>query len=367
MSKPENTYYIVSRARIETAVPIMNIARQFKENGAEVKILCSLSKDSTKQDFARSNIEIVDIDPGFKDSRSYLNRVRNWLVFRGKFKKYFKEKNKGKSILYIASADTVLAIGKTLLQYNYILHLRELYDQYPMYLKNLGNYVRQAQKVIVAEYNRGAIVRSWFNLKQSPIVLPNRPVMNDRRKKLFIEDENARRIIEGLKDKKIILYQGIIAHERDLRALAAAMKDLPEEYVLVLLGKDYGHLKDVLAVNKDVVHIPYVLPPGHLQVTSHAYIGVVTYTYTSLNTVFCAPNKIWEYGAYGIPMIGNDIPGLRYTVHEKHFGICSDFDEKEAIIDAVNQVEQQYEMFSQNASKYYNENDTEKIIKHILN
>ena len=41
-------------------------------------------------------------------------------------------------------------------------------------------------------------------------------------------------------EKKVILYQGIIARERDLSSYIKAVKELGPEYQFVLLGSDYG-------------------------------------------------------------------------------------------------------------------------------
>lgn len=51
-----------------------------------------------------------------------------------------------------------------------------------------------------------------------------------------------------------------------------------------------------------------------------ASIGVMSYsphqkTHAGVvNALYCAPNKIFEYGKYGKPMIANDVPALKYIL-----------------------------------------------------
>ena len=60
-----------------------------------------------------------------------------------------------------------------------------------------------------------------------------------------------------------------------------------------------------------------------------ASIGVLSYFPRSgsigrtLNPLYCAPNKIFEYSKYGIPMISNDVPALRYSYMEFHCATVS--------------------------------------------
>ena len=117
--------------------------------------------------------------------------------------------------------------------------------------------------------------------------------------------------------------------------------------------------------------IPYVKPPMHLQITSNAYIGVLSYfpvktSYSILNALYCAPNKTYEYAKFGVPMIGNDIPGLRYMFDTTGAGVCIEDFTVDSICDAIHQIEKEYDQMSQNALKYYDDTDTEAQLREIL-
>ena len=81
------------------------------------------------------------------------------------------------------------------------------------------------------------------------------------------------------------------------------MHDLGSPWRLVLMGHATYGMELIKQACPDLIHISHIDAPEHLDVTSHAYVGLVTYSYKSLNNIFCAPNKIWEYAAFGVPLV----------------------------------------------------------------
>ena len=112
--------------------------------------------------------------------------------------------------------------------------------------------------------------------------------------------------------------------------------------------------------------IPSIPSPQHLQVTSNAYIALLTYNRTSLNNIFCAPNKIYEYSCFGIPMIGNDIPGLICVVDSNNLGKCADYNSVESIIESLEYVEKNYPNISGECLRFYGEVDMDRIMASLL-
>ena len=84
-----------------------------------------------------------------------------------------------------------------------------------------------------------------------------------------------------------------------------------------------------------------------------------------MNHLFCAPNKTWEYSGFGIPTLGNDLPGLEYSIGSAGAGRCVDFDDKDAIIEAIKDIDNKYEEYSSNATKFYNSFDVGTSLKSI--
>ena len=102
-----------------------------------------------------------------------------------------------------------------------------------------------------------------------------------------------------------------------------------------------------------------------MEVTSHAKIGLVFYDDFSLNQAFCAPNKIYEYSGFGIPMLANKIPGLENTVGKFNAGKCIDF-ESEQLMEAIKEIDGNYERYSVNALALYDAVDNEGKIRQII-
>lgn len=86
-----------------------------------------------------------------------------------------------------------------------------------------------------------------------------------------------------------------------------------------------------------------------------------------VNALYCAPNKIFEYGKYGKPMIANDVPALKYIFKEYHCGEVVDYPiTPNAISTILEKLFSNYDMYSKGALEYYQSVDLIKIVKGIL-
>ena len=278
------------------------------------------------------------------------------------------------SLLWIMSDVTIKHLGYKLLNYRYVLHMDELNDgiyytakfkQFKMDANKLGN---SARAVVVPEYNRAHITRAWWGLDRLPYVLPNKPYLNDNEKITNKISEQAQSILDQLKGKKIVLYQGGLGKERPIYKFVEAVEEL-EDYVFVIMSKNYSEYSD--KGYKNCYFINYMTPPMHLNVTARAYIGIVTYVSTPgqnsvLNALYCAPNKIFEYARYRIPIIGNDIPGLRSVINEYGNGVIVKEVNKEEVKKAIKRIEADYDKYSKGASMMYAKTDNKRTVAEII-
>jgi hypothetical protein len=271
--------------------------------------------------------------------------------------------------LWIGSADTAIALGPCLLKRRYVLQTNELYDTIWHLRMPLRPFARCALSVVVPEASRAAIVRYWYGLQCTPHVLPNKPVLQCQGRNAHIDDPRAKDIIESLGSAtKLVLYQGQITAERDIRPVAAVVNKLGEPWRFVVMGADaafHPFLEEVRRLCPNVIVIPRIPAPGHLQVTSHAYIGAVTYARTSFNHLFCAPNKIWEYSGAAVPMICDDLPGL-HVVAAGGAGVCVDFQDSEVLMSSLLHIDAHHERYSAAAAQFFETVDTTATITAIL-
>ena len=157
----------------------------------------------------------------------------------------------------------------------------------------------------------------------------------------------------------------MIFEERDLSNFIRAIKELGSEYKLVLLGKDRDMLRKYRQIDDSLIHIEFIPAPDYLLFTSMCHMGIVTYDPGTLNTAYCAPNKIFEYAAFGKPMIANKIPGLK-VLSESGAGETIDENDISSIKEAILSIDRNYDKYRSAAFDFFNSTDNERIISHSL-
>lgn len=349
--------------------PTLSLIHELVKVGADVTVLTTVVNDQLKVVLPKQ-VNIVKIGKDYTYKTSPLLKLKDLFAVRKNIWIYINQHYDNDTLLWVMSNITVKHMGMKLMNYRYNLHLFELVERVSYIGKhtfglNLAKLANAAHKVIVCEYNRAQITQAWFKLKELPLVISNKPMPNDfKRNAPITKSDNAKAVIEQLADKKIILYQGVVDVERPIEPIAKAVEELSDDFVfMVMTGSPCEHLKKY---NKTIV-MPYISAPYHLEVTSHAFVGILIYTavygtFTSpLNSIYCAPNKIYEFSQFGIPMIGNDIPGLKYTIEYNRMGVCLSHMDTERFKQAIQNIADHFDEYSQNAIAF-NESDNKTSI-----
>jgi len=118
--------------------------------------------------------------------------------------------------------------------------------------------------------------------------------------------------------------------------------------------------------------VPYIAPPNHLAVTARATVGIAVYNASGtnylqrLNAIYCAPNKIYEFAGFGIPVLGNDIPGLRYTIGQAKAGVCCALDEA-SILAAADELVTHIADYRARAHAFFDGTDINGQVGNVLN
>jgi glycosyltransferase involved in cell wall biosynthesis len=193
------------------------------------------------------------------------------------------------------------------------------------------------------------------------------PLVARRRKRLPISNGDASDRLRALAPQtRIVIYQGIVRQDRDIRPLAALLHEMGPPWQMVVMGRDFGFVKEIQRVCPSLIYIPYISPPEHLEITSYAFIGVLCYAFDCLNNLFCAPNKVGEYAAFGIPMLANDVPGLRLSVEASGAGVCCDFSRPEALRAGIESLTTYYDSFAHSATELYDKVRAEEAFSAII-
>lgn len=356
----------ILKGSLDNAVPIMSIAQNFNAEKKQVSIICGTANNTLQKELKEIGIEICSLNIEEPKSNGLIKKIETikyWLIFRNKIRNKLKEETF--DYLYISTADTAISLRNLFeKKYKYFLHLRELYDQYPLYMKLLKYPAQNAEKVIVPEENRAYLYSIFLKLNNIPTVIPNKPFYHPRTPKMDISFLN-KDIQTKIKSKKNIIYQGPLHKERDLSELVKISIDL-HDYNIILIGKDHNMLQAYLSMNLDIIYIPFLRPPLHLNITSWGDIGIITYDYNSLNTIYCAPNKVWEFSGFGIPILANQNPGIKYLIEAANIGISKNFNDGKELLEGIKQIEIESDEISKRSVLFfdtYNAENTNTLIK----
>jgi hypothetical protein len=358
---------VVLKGALEYLPPVMTAALCMRQMGNDVSVICGKTDASIKSAFREVGIHIEETQEVHASGETLLQKIKKWGTFRKGAWELIR-KRRTSSLLWIGSADTALALGGSLLKERYVLQINELYDRFPLYRHGLRRFARGARQVVVPEACRAAIFRYWYGLSRTPFVLPNRPLSIAEPEG---NDEGALReqaaALKAVAGRRLVLFQSQNIN-MNLLPVAEAVKALGGGHVLGLLGKIhnrdlYARLKDA---HPEVIHFPYIVAPGHLRITRRAHIGVLLYEHESLNNIFCAPNKVWEYSGCGVPMICNELPMLGNQLRQYRAGETYEINHVRTIMDAIERIDGDVEAYRKGARALFDSVSMESLMGTIL-
>lgn len=360
--------------------PIQNTLIILSKLGHEVHIF---SQDDNENLISMFNQCHINFHYGKANSQNAACRFFRKNVFLKDVVRLLEE-NKNKRIIFLFFDEMTAFIYKKLLKkYPYILQLLEL-DQNKISYKHLllgmydkKDFFKNAAAISQCEYNRAKIFEAWYNLRHV-YVLPNKTselkICSDSCEKMNEVSE----LITKIKNKKLILFQGYMDKTtRNLDAFCESIRLLPEEFELLLMGKENEYVKYLK--NKyhdfDRIHfLPFIAPPHHLSITRLAYIGIIVNHAIDqkngrdvLNLLYCAPNKLYEYSKFLLPVICNDSPSLRYeyTVHRAGYILENGYT-PEDIAAGIKEIDRCYQNYSNEAGILYNSIDVTGVIQEMI-
>ena len=355
--------------------PSISLVNALMELKHEVVMCSTQDSRGMEKSFITSPPQIHYLDYCYADHPSLMDRMVNMHHLRKLLWDYIDSIYDDETIIWCEDDITIKHLGYRLLRYKYILRLDELNESlyYTSKMKaihmdtsKLGN---NALAVVVPEYNRAHITKQWWGLKRLPYILPNKPYPSET---LGFDDsvipEKTYQLLQKLENKKIILYQGGLGPERPIEPFVSAVAKLDGFAFLIMSGNP----GDLIGKYENCYFADFMQAPYHLMVTKKAYMGVIAYQpdpnhNSALNTVYCAPNKLYEYSRFGVPIISNDLPGLKYVFDRFRCGICNSIMDENGIINSIREIDKDYKQYSDGARELYNDTDMLSIIKTIMN
>lgn len=369
--------------RIEWMPPTISMIEALAEMGHEVIYITIYPDSFFEKNKYRAQIKNVSLCardmtlqyriPYTKVLSGFLWRFDNFAkkVVSGRLNKVLSSLMDEGSLLWVVNEMTVLLGGKRFLRKReYAFTVYELHEK-TFRNRNIEYAAKQAKITVVPEYCRAHIMKSRYNLEKAPVVLPNKTTIAQVNNLSSKAEEAIKRLDDLRKNGKIpVLYMGGIGKERPLEPVLEAIKD-NERFRLVVMGRESVYLKELTAEYGGCFdYIGAFTPPEHIQVAAHAGIGLLMYVSINqtqgLNAIFCAPNKLYEYTGQGLPVIGNDIPGLRYPIELNGIGKVVDFSSPKSVEMALDAICADYDGYVKRAKEFHKKTDVEVIIQKVL-
>ena len=337
--------------------PVLSLCRDLLGLGHRVLLVAKGTKGIPS--FLTENVNFDSITVGERPKG--VSRVAFDFASDAEIKKICKKKLDDFDVVWTTTDVAARACGKLLFEKKHIMQLMELSPRVPLFsmhdmpLRSMvtEELARRAFHVVVPEYNRAFIQQAWWQIEKTPVVLPN--------KSLVAPDVDAAKrypdIYEKFNNEKrmIILYQGVFTPDRDFTGCMAAMDLLGEEFALYLMGvrEQWEPMLEAQRNGRDnVVLIPCVPAPNHLAFTGFGRIGLLPYApsyarESPLNALYCAPNKIWEYSYFGLPMVGSQMPALKSAFDAAGMGVTTDFSNPNEIADSIRMIDANWNEISE--------------------
>ena len=192
--------------------------------------------------------------------------------------------------------------------------------------------VKRVDMLVCASEQRGEIMQKHYGLKSMPFVVPNisQLAINDN-------DPDTANTLSTLKeffsrDGLTIVYAGVVTTSRRINELFDAVLALADRCKLLIVGDGdaLSALKEKSAAHSELtVAFTGKVPYKSLgSILSRCDIGFLYYPIDTLNNIYCASNKIYEYASVGLPMLSNENPTVKHVLEDEHIGIStSDFKE----------------------------------------
>ncbi len=188
--------------------------------------------------------------------------------------------------------------------------------------------IKKFDLVIAANEERAAYMKKWYQLKKTPL-----PILN------IIEQVNPAELLSAEElvsehsvlskvpaDATLFVYQGVVVEKRRIDLIIDKVAQLKNTHVLIVGGgeaeyvgklkmhfSDHG-LSNIHFLGKVDIKVLY-------SILKTADFGIIAYDSVDLNNRFCAPNKLYEYAFFELPMVTSSQELFVKTFDEYPLGI----------------------------------------------
>ena len=228
-------------------------------------------------------------------------------------------------------------------------------------------FIRKVDYVMVTGRMDGEFLTKEYGIKNL-ILLRNVPRYYKPGKKIDLYSH-----LQIEKQKKIILYQGVLVKGRGIEKVFDVLKDLPNHIFLIAGGGEYeGHYKklaDEMNLNGQVYFIGKLTQEELPKVTASTHIGIALIENLSVSYYYALPNKLFEYIMADVPVIVSNLPQMIEIIEKYDVGYAVEFGNNAELISAIKKLtddENLYESKKQNCRIASQELNWEKEVTALV-
>ncbi|MGO9013653.1 MAG: glycosyltransferase family 4 protein [Dissulfurispiraceae bacterium] len=307
-----------SRARF---IQIMNTAHSLAEKGCQVRLITGVYKGHSTGGIPgyyglpnNKNLEVVSL-PMFRRETARLFRFSWHGLFHYSLLIYLlllKARERGQAVLFVRH----LKLADFLLGYRGLLNLPMVFEAHEVFSMNKEEKTLLREKRVYARADGLVFISKQLEERIKSIIpaAAGKPciVAHDGVRSDWLAEEFTR-------DERYICYTGSLYKWKGIDVLISAMGLLPEETLLVAGGgRRLNELKG-MAERMGLKNIIFTGEVRHHSVPgilAHAKMAVLP-NIDSGPSAFSSPLKLFEYMAFGLPIVASDIEAFREVlVHQ---------------------------------------------------
>lgn len=295
--------------------------------------------------------------------------ILNYIKFYKASKHIIDKEDINKSVFYLHDYYSILLAGA--------IRKRDgvyIYDAHELLIKDPGQkytkreklllwaekrYVHDAYRVIAANAEREMVMKETYRLNNTLYVLN-------------IADYKYQQIAGTIDvDTNWIVYQGVIIESRKLSFFIKSLKYLPSNYKIIFIGggKSIDFLQKIAReenVSDRVCFTGRLSNKEMMEKLKECKVGIISYPFTTLNNIYCSPNKLYEYTAIGMPVISSKQPFLEKVITEYNIGGLFDFDNEKDFANNVEKIVDNYNLYTRNIPSFVKDYNIDKEKKKFV-
>ncbi|MCZ2223427.1 MAG: glycosyltransferase [Chitinophagales bacterium] len=289
-----------------------------------------------KTQFRNKTIVFKDYASYKKQSiaNKYLKYIKtlNYLFFKVK-----KIKHKNKNVVYYTIDLFTLYVAtfikgkhdKLIYHQFETLEINSMNKLDKLLIKRITNRLSKIDIIILPEANRIEIFKQQINC-------------TDNKKFFLLPNTNNRDVDEQVNVKEsgkiIVAHIGSVGNNSNIISYIEAIKKMnTDKYEFWFVGRLLPNIISTInEMNFKNIKLINQVPHNELdRIYKMIDIGIILYDNSSVNLRYCAPNKLYEYWSYGIPVIGDILPGLASVFNNDLQGRLIDMSNVDAFVETI--------------------------------